>query len=203
MNLPPDENTINNKAVFIDKDGTLIVDVPYNIDPSLIRLSPEAVSGLRLLAGHGYKLIVVSNQSGVAMGYFTESDLRKVEIRLNELLKEERIAIGGFYYCPHHPRGNVDEYSINCKCRKPNDGMLRKAAVDHNIDLWRSWMVGDILDDIEAGNRAGCRSILVGNNHETEWKVTSARIPFAMVRNIDDAANLIIKTEHAFVDQLP
>jgi D-glycero-D-manno-heptose 1,7-bisphosphate phosphatase len=190
------------RAVFIDKDGTLIVDVPFNVDPSRIHLMPDSIDGLRSLQRMGYELIIVSNQSGVAMAYFQEKDLKIVEEKLRRLLEAEGISIHGFYYCPHHPQGRLGEYAIKCNCRKPADGMLRKAAGEHGIDLSESWMIGDILDDIEAGNRAGCRSILIDNSNETEWKWNESRIPFAMVKNIDEAASLIITTQYALLEQL-
>src|SRR5687767_4595107 len=141
-------------AVFLDKDGTLISDVPYNVDPALIELAPTADTALPLLADAGYALIVVSNQSGVARGYFPESDLVAVEVRLRELLAEVNVSLAGFYYCPHHPAGQVARYAGSCECRKPAPGLVLRAAAELGLDLSRSWLIGDILDDIEAGRRA-------------------------------------------------
>src|SRR6478609_3356058 len=147
-------------AVFVDKDGTLINDVPYNVDPSLIELAPGAAEGAALLSAAGFALVVVSNQSGIARGLFPESAIAAVEARIRELLAECEVRLAGFYYCPHHPQGQVERYSMGCDCRKPAPGMLIRAAEELSLDLARSWMVGDILDDVEAGHRAGCRSIL-------------------------------------------
>jgi D,D-heptose 1,7-bisphosphate phosphatase len=179
------------KAIFLDKDGTLIDDVPYNIDPRRMVLSEKAGEGLRLFAELGYRLIVVSNQSGIARGYFTEDAMDAVKQRLSTLLKGEGVDLFAFYYCPHHPQGLVDRYAVDCDCRKPSPGMLLKAAQEHDIDLNASWMIGDILDDVEAGNRAGCRTILLDNDHETEWLISAYRKPDLMVPDILAAARLV------------
>jgi D-glycero-D-manno-heptose 1,7-bisphosphate phosphatase len=183
---------MNRKAVFLDKDGTLINDVPYNVDPELIKLSPDCIKGLQLLQHEGYLLIIISNQSGVARGYFTEADLMPVKTKLKKLLGEHGLKLNGFYYCPHHPEGTVAAYSLNCLCRKPMPGMLLKAAHDMDIDIENSWMVGDILNDVEAGNKAGCRTILIDNGNETEWFVNDLRVPEKMVKNINEAADYIM-----------
>jgi len=182
-------------AVFLDKDGTLIEDVPYNVDPALIRLTAGAVDGLRALHDAGYLLIVVSNQSGIARGYFQEQALGAVEARLRSMLDAAGVPLAGFYYCPHHPDGCVDAYSVECECRKPAPGLLSRAARDHGVSLGRSWMVGDILHDVEAGWRAGCRTILLDVGHETEWEITPARIPDFTVASLDAAARLIINVD--------
>ena len=179
-------------AVFLDKDGTLVVDVPYNVDPDLIRLTPGAVDGLRALHAAGYLLIVVSNQSGVARGYFEESAIEAVEARLRAMLAAAGVPLAGFYYCPHHPDGPVERYAVACECRKPAPGLVERAAREHGIDLGRSWLVGDILHDVEAGRRAGCRTILLDVGHETEWGLTPARTPDFMAPTLLDAAHLVL-----------
>lgn len=180
------------KAIFLDKDGTLVEDVPYNVDPGLIRLTEGAIEGLRLLQYAGYQLIVVTNQSGVARGFFREEDLYPVQKRLRELLASENIALTGFYYCPHHPQGAVAKYTIDCVCRKPQPGMLHRAARECGLQLKDSWLIGDILHDVEAGNRAGCKTVLINNGHETEWELTSIRQPDFIVKNLADAARFIL-----------
>ncbi len=180
------------EAVFLDKDGTLVEDVPYNVDPDHIRLMHHAGDGLRLLHRAGYKLIVISNQSGVARGYFPEAALAAVEQRLRDLLRACDVPLSGFYYCPHHPDGSVPRYAIGCHCRKPEAGLLLRAARDHRVDLQRSWFVGDILNDVEAGRRAGCRTVLLDNGHETEWKLSCERLPHHLVANLAEAARVIL-----------
>jgi histidinol-phosphate phosphatase family protein len=188
---------MNQPAVFLDKDGTLVEDVPYNVDPTLIQLMPGAVEGLRALDAAGYRLIVVSNQSGVARGYFGEDALAVVERRLRELLCDASVELAGFYYCPHYPKGVVPAYAVVCECRKPAPGLLLRAAREQGVDLARSWLVGDILDDIEAGRAAGCRTILLDNGHETEWRLSPPRSPHFKAADLAAAAAII--TAHATV----
>lgn len=185
------------RAVFLDKDGTLVDDVPYNTDPRKISLCCGAGAALRLLTRLDYRLFVVSNQDGVAHGHFNETDLDGVKHRLADLLFREQLSLDGFYYCPHHPEGRVAAYTVPCLCRKPMPGMLLQAAREHDIDLQASWMVGDILHDVEAGNRAGCRTVLVDNGNETEWRLSQRRMPTRVVADIYAAASVICAAEDA------
>ena len=178
-------------AVFLDKDGTLVEDVPYSVDPSRARLMPGSGPALRSLAAGGYRLVVVSNQSGVARGLFPEPALDVVERRLRELLHAEDVELDAFRYCPHLVTGSVRRYAIACDCRKPAPGLLLRASVDLRLDLRRSWMVGDILDDVEAGRAAGCRTILVDVGSETEWVRSPGREPDAVVGSLAAAAAAI------------
>lgn len=179
------------KAVFLDKDGTLIDDVPYNVEPSRIVLSAGAGAALRLLARLDYHLFVVSNQEGIAFGRFDATAMDTVGQRLYDLLLREQLTLDGFYWCPHHPDGSVAPYATTCYCRKPMPGLLLTAAHEHGIDLHSSWMVGDILHDVEAGNRAGCRTILLDNGNETEWRLGPRRVPTRMAPDLYTAAVLI------------
>jgi len=180
------------KAVFLDKDGTLIPDIPYNVDPARICLNEGVAEGLRQLAPREYIFIVVSNQAGVAHGYFEIQALQTVKRRIHRLLSRENITLHGFYFCPHHPEGSVVKYTCQCQCRKPQPGMLLQAARDWNIDLTQSWMIGDILHDVEAGNRAGCRAILIDNGNETEWQLTQNRMPAFTAADFRQAASYIL-----------
>lgn len=183
------------KAIFLDKDGTLIENVPYNVDPKKIQLTNGALDGLKTLHNAGFILIIVTNQAGVAYGRFTESDLVPVHERIKKLLDRSGIPLAGFYYCPHHPDGKVEAYRMTCFCRKPSPGLLFQAAREHNINLAASWVIGDILNDMEAGRRADCRTILINNGNETEWKLTSNRRPHYTVKNLYEGAQLILKEE--------
>lgn len=174
------------KAVFIDKDGTLINNVPYNADPSLVSLQEGAALSLQLLQANGYMLVVASNQSGVGRGLFSEAALMEVSNKIRQLLP---VQLDGFFYCPHLPEDH-------CVCRKPRPGLLLQAAALLNIDLHASWMIGDILHDVEAGNRAGCRTVLLNNGGETEWEVTELRKPDYIAGDLLDAAAFIIANEH-------
>lgn len=183
---------MNKSAVFLDKDGTLIHDIPYNVDPERMTLTPNAAVGLQLLARHGYALIVVSNQSGVALGHFREPALAAVERRLQSLCADAGVELSGFYYCPHASEGHVPGYSFECTCRKPAPGLVVRAACEHYINLERSWLVGDILDDVEAGRRAGCKTVLLTNGNETEWRFGPLRRPNGYAGDLLQAAQLIV-----------
>jgi len=180
------------KAVFIDKDGTLIRDIAYNVDPDKIELEPYAETALRLLSQQDYVFIIISNQAGIARGYFKEKDLQGVTNKVKSLLSPAGIKLDGFFYCPHHPEGVIPEYAVNCSCRKPEPGMILQAADIFDIDLSKSWMIGDILNDVEAGNRAGCRSLLINNGHETRWELNEYRLPEYAASDLLDAAEFII-----------
>ncbi len=191
------------RAVFLDKDGTLIVDIPYNVDPASITLAPGAPEGLARLHKAGYRLVVISNQSGVARGRFAAEALVPVESRLRELLAEVGVPLAGFYFCPHHPEGSVPEYATTCDCRKPKPGMLILAAEELGIDLSRSWFIGDILNDVEAGHRAGCRSVLLDVGNETEWVAGPDRTPDFTASDLLQAANLILQADASLASNPP
>ncbi len=180
-------------AIFLDKDGTLLENVPYNVDPALMRFTPGAIDGLHLLRRADYKLFVVTNQSGVARGLFPEAALGPVRRNLDEMLAKERLKVDGFYYCPHHPKGIVKQYSIDCDCRKPQPGLVLQAAHEHNLKLPVSWLIGDTLNDIECGLRAHCWTVFIDNGNETEWKNGPMRQPHFIVRNLLDAAHLVLE----------
>lgn len=157
-------NTLG-KCVFLDKDGTLIHDVPYNVDIGKIRCYDDIYGPLQRLSAAGYQLIIVSNQAGLAKRYFTEAELHPAFEHLITVLGNEGIAISGYYYCPHAAPDAPEKAA--CLCRKPQPGLLLQAAEDHHIDLSRSWMIGDILADTGAGRAAGCRTILLDRSgHE-------------------------------------
>ena len=179
------------RAIFLDKDGTLVENMPFNVDPEKMRLMPGAVEGGRLLHRAGYLLVVISNQAGVAHGYFQEYELARVKTRLEELLAQAGVPLSGFYYCPHHPAGKVAGYGIICDCRKPAPGLIWRAVCELDIDLTGSWFIGDILDDIEAGRRAGCLTALIDNGNETEWRFSAERIPHVTATDLAQAARRI------------
>ncbi len=183
------------RAVFIDKDGTLVENVPYNVAPKKMHFAPGVAEGLRFLADLQYDFYVVSNQSGVARGYFGQDALVGVEQQLRSMFDRIDVPLHGFYYCPHHPEGMIPKYAVACSCRKPAPGLLLSAARENGIDLKHSWMIGDILDDVEAGRRAGCRTILVENGNEHEWQLSPLRTPHYVVSNFAQAAHKILQVE--------
>jgi histidinol-phosphate phosphatase family protein len=166
--------------------------VPYNIDPTNLRLRDDAGAALQALQYAGYELILVINQSGVALGYFEESALDAVWRALREQLGNYSVQLSAVYYCPHHPAGRVAPYALACDCRKPKAGLLRRAARERGIDLARSWMIGDILDDIEAGRRAGCRTALLDVGSETEWHRSALRTPHYIAPSLALVSNHIV-----------
>lgn len=180
-------------AVFIDKDGTLVHDVPYNVDPRRVVLVDGSGPALARLQAAGFALILVSNQPGVALGRFGEAELDGVWDELRRQLGAYGVRLAGIYYCPHHPAGSRPGYALVCGCRKPRPGLLQRAAREHRIDLARSWMVGDILDDVEAGHAAGCRTVLLDVGSETEWRDGPLRRPDFVVKGFPEAVEGILR----------
>ncbi len=165
------------KAVFLDRDGTIIEDVGYLSDVGQIRILPGAAEAIRLLNSNGFKVIIVTNQAGVARGYFTESRANEINEKLVQLLADRGSVVERIYYCPHHIEGIVEKYKKECNCRKPNPGMIEQAVKELDIDINNSYMIGDKSSDIEAGRRAGCKTIVVGGsiNHQ-ELEVLSQSV---------------------------
>ena len=149
------------KAVFLDKDGTLIDDIPYNVDPALITWKEGCFEALLKLQEAGYLLVIATNQSGMARGYFEEKDMDALIASMTETFRGRGIRLAAYYYSPYLKEGKVKKYAIESDYRKPGAGMLLKGAADLNIDLSRSWMVGDVWKDVVAGNSAGCRTVLI------------------------------------------
>ncbi|WP_374672880.1 D-glycero-alpha-D-manno-heptose-1,7-bisphosphate 7-phosphatase [Ideonella sp.] len=176
-------------AVFIDKDGTLVENVPWNVDPAELRLMPGAAEALQALACGGFALVVVTNQSGLAEGRFSAAQFASLRAALRQMLRERGVTLTDFLHCPH--AASADGRPA-CLCRKPQPGMLHRAARLHGLDLARSWMVGDILDDVEAGRRAGCRSILLDSGGETVWRRTPLRVADHRVDDWIDVAERIL-----------
>ncbi len=149
------------RAVFIDRDGTLVVDKDYPDDPAELEFFDGIPEALKKIEEAGFELVIVTNQSGVARGYFDESTVKKMHAHLREMLNSCGVNLLDIYYCPAHPEAKRERYRNGLERRKPAPGMLLDAAEEHDIDLKSSFMVGDKLSDVRAGKRAGCRSILV------------------------------------------
>lgn len=148
-------------CLFLDRDGVIIEEVHYLADPGRVRLIPGTAAAIARVNALGWPVVVVTNQAGVARGFFPESQVALVHRRLAELLGAEGARINGWHHCPHHPTEGVGPFRIECSCRKPAPGMLLAAAGDMGLALDQGWMVGDKLTDLEAGARAGCRTFLV------------------------------------------
>jgi D-glycero-D-manno-heptose 1,7-bisphosphate phosphatase len=149
------------RAVFLDRDGTLVHPRHYPSSPRDLHLYCNIGPGLTEIQQAGFMVVVITNQSGLARGYFTLDDLHCMHEYLTSELERLGVRLDAIYYWPHQPEGVIPELSIRCNCRKPQPGMLLQAAIDLDLDLQQCWFVGDILDDVEAGNRAGCHTILV------------------------------------------
>ena len=180
------------RAIFLDKDGTLVENVPMSADPDRMRLRAGAADALRRLRDAGFRFAVVTNQAGVALGAFPERALEAVAKRLGALLDGTGVRLEGFHYCPHHPSATISQYRMVCDCRKPAPGLVLNAARALGADVEQCWMVGDILDDVEAGRRAGCRTVLLNTGGETEWILTRSRTPDFVASTFGQVADYIL-----------
>ncbi len=183
------------RALFLDRDGTLVHASHYPSRPEQLRLYENIGPALQILQQrYGFRLIIITNQAGIARGYFKEADLQRMHDYLTHELAALDVHVDGIYHCPHHPEGVVEGLSIRCECRKPQPGMLLRAARDLNLDLKHSWFVGDILDDVEAGNRANCNTILVDLGTES-LPQQPRRVPTFVARNTLHALDIIRHVE--------
>lgn len=153
------------KVVFMDRDGTINVEKNYLYRPEELTFIPGAEAAIKRLNDSGYKVVVVTNQAGVARGYYSEDDVRKLHGFMQEELKKSGAHIDRFFYCPHHPVHGKGKYLCSCNCRKPDIGMFKQAEEIFDIDITNSWMIGDNKGDIEAGIRYGVITILVGTGY--------------------------------------
>lgn len=149
------------RAVFIDRDGTISEEVGYVNHPSRFKLFPYSAEAIKLLNESGWLAILVTNQAGVARGYFTEDVIHSVHRQLTSELEAAGARLDGIYFCAHHPTVGEPPYRVDCECRKPKPGLIMQAAQDFSIDLTQSWMVGDRYSDIEVARNAGLRSAFV------------------------------------------
>lgn len=161
------------KAIFLDRDGTINIETGFLTDAAYMELLPEAAQAIKMINDSGYLVIVATNQSIIARGEATYSQLEQIHNKLETLLGNEGAYIDGLYFCPHHPHsgfaGEIKELKIECECRKPLPGMLIRASIDYNIDLSKSYMIGDRKTDIECGKNAGCKTVFIkGTEEETE-----------------------------------
>jgi D,D-heptose 1,7-bisphosphate phosphatase len=179
-------------AVFLDRDGTINEEVGYLDRLEKLKILPEAFEAIRLINQTGMKAVVISNQSGIARGYFDEAFVESLHVRIQALLMEHNAWIDGFYYCPHHPTEGTGVYRRACTCRKPEPGLLIRAAQELDIDLARSYMVGDMPKDVEAAGRSGAKGILVQTGYGAEHHTFSVQ-PHYIATDILDAVRWIMK----------
>lgn len=161
-------------AVFLDRDGTLNEEVGYLSHPEELRLLPGAAAAVAALNARGIPVVIVTNQSGIGRGYYGWKDFAAVMSRMGTLLAMENAHVDAVYAAPHHEKGQGEYADANHPDRKPNPGMLLRAAEEHGLDLARSWMVGDKAIDVEAGHRAGCRACLVRTGYGAEEEACGA-----------------------------
>jgi len=180
---------ILNKAVFLDRDGTINTSVPYIDDYSKFEFYPKTIKALKLLILNGYKIVIITNQSGIGRGFFSLEKLNRIHKKMLSDLQNNDIILSGIYYCPHVPEDN-------CKCRKPETEMLKSACTDLFIDPHKSYFIGDKMIDVITGKRFGCKSILVKTGcGESEFKLLerSEFIPDKVCTDLLDATNWLIE----------
>jgi len=179
-------------AVFLDRDGTLIRDVGYLSREDQLEILPRVPKAVRLLRAKGFKVVVISNQSAVARGRLAEADLLKINQVLGERLAQSEAPLDGIYYCPHHPTEGIGSYRVECDCRKPKTGMIRRASEDLAIDPSISYVVGDQVTDLELAERVGAEGIWIC---DPEFHKEKSVTPKAhCVKNLWQAANWIINS---------
>ena len=182
-----------NRAVFLDRDGVIVEDPYYTYRTDQLKLIPGSAKAIRLLNENNFITVVVTNQAGIAKGYFTEEDTISFNQSMKQKLMEHDAHIDAIYYCPHHPDAKIEKYKIDCDCRKPKPGMLKDAEKDFNIDLRRSFIIGDRLSDIDAGKCVGCKTIMVLTGYGKKKKKNN-RIDY-IAQNLYDAITKILKRE--------
>jgi D-glycero-D-manno-heptose 1,7-bisphosphate phosphatase len=175
-------------AVFLDRDGTLNVEKEYLYRPADFEFIPGAPEAIFRLNQAGCKVLVVTNQSGVARGYFGLEEVERLHRHIAARLAEHGARIDGFYVCPHHPTEGQGTLRRSCACRKGEPGLLLQAAAEHGIDLARSYMIGDKEADIEAGERAGCTPLLVLTGYGT---ATADKVAADRARRFADLAGAV------------
>ena len=192
--LPPFRSAVEGggrRAVFLDRDGTINVEKNYLYRIADFEFLPGAVAAIHRLKEAGFLVFVVTNQSGVARGYYSLEDVEMLHSHLQEELRRQGTAIDAFYICPHHPEQGLGPWRRQCDCRKGAPGMLLQAAAEFGVDLARSFMVGDKEADIEAGRRAGCTPLLVLTGYGAGTSATLANDPVVRVADLAAAAEWI------------
>jgi D-glycero-D-manno-heptose 1,7-bisphosphate phosphatase len=184
-------------GVFIDRDGTLTEEVGYINHPSRLRLYPWSAQAIKALNQNDLRTIVVTNQAGIARGYFTEDLVTQVHEKLRAEMSREGARIDAIYYCPHHPSVGEAPYRQDCNCRKPKPGMLHRAVQDLGVDLSRSFVIGDRYGDVELAHNAGVRSIFVLSGYglgEYEYQRQNWRVqPDWIAQNLLEATEIIFR----------
>jgi len=184
------------KAFFLDRDGTLIEENQYISSPEQIEIIDGNFDAIRLMNEAGYLVIIISNQSGVARGYFKEDTVPIINSSIEKIFADKNCTIDAFYYCPHFPEGIVPEYSIICDCRKPKTGLIKQAEKDFDIDLSKSYFIGDRLTDVQCGRNAGMEGILLLTGYgKKALAETNEQQDFRIFNNLFEAMKCILNME--------
>jgi len=190
---------VKQRAVFMDRDGTISEEIGYVNHPARYRVFPYASEAVRLLNQSNYLAILVTNQAGVARGYFTEDVIKAVHARLEKELEEDGAHLDAIFYCTHHPSIGEHPYRFNCDCRKPKPGLVTRAAEQFDIDLTESWMIGDRYSDLELARNAGLRAAFVLSGYGLgEWEYQRGvwkTEPDLVAKDLLEAVQLIVKEE--------
>ena len=188
-----------NKAILLDRDGTLIRECNYLCDPALVELERNVLPALQRLRDAGFALAVVTNQSGIGRGLYTEAEFDAVQARVAELLAEGGVELAAAYHCPHHPTAGVGAYLTACPCRKPAPGMLESAVRELELDRAGSFMVGDNLSDVGAGRAAGMRTILVRTGYGAELEARGTAPEADPAERPDFVASDLLEAVEGFI----
>jgi D-glycero-D-manno-heptose 1,7-bisphosphate phosphatase len=182
-------------AVFVDRDGTLLEEANYLDRIERFAFFPYSIDAIRLLSRAGFAVVVITNQSGVGRGMYEESFVTRTHDVMKERLAEAGVRVDGYYYCPHHPEATIERYRQDCECRKPRPGMLRQAARDLDLDLARSFSIGDKWTDVQVGSAAGGRGVLVrtGYGRSSEASLPPDVRPAHIADNVVAAVSWILE----------
>ncbi len=187
---------MKNKAVFLDRDGVINEDYGFVHRIKDFHIYPEVFPALKKLQKAGYKLLIVTNQSGIAVGYYTEEDFKKLTDHMLLVFEKEGIKIDKVYYCPHHPEGIIPELTMRCDCRKPESGMIRQGIKEFNIDPSRSFLIGDKENDIKAAHKEGIKAALVKTGQGLKY-VNNTEADFVGENILDVVENFILADQSA------
>ena len=195
---------MKNRAIFLDRDGVInklvyhgdegIIDTPFTESQfEIVEFVPTAILTLQKA---GYKIIIISNQPGIAKGYYTMKTFEKIRAKMRLVLKKKRTMIDDEFYCLHHPTAKKMKYRKRCTCRKPGIGLIRKASIIHNIDVKNSYFIGDGIVDLQAAKKAGCKSIFIGNVSSTLSEILKEKKlnPVYIAHDLKEASEFIIQS---------
>jgi D-glycero-D-manno-heptose 1,7-bisphosphate phosphatase len=191
---------MKNRAIFIDRDGTLNEEVGYITGISQFRLFDFAAQSIKMINDAGWYAVIITNQAGIARGQYTEAFLRHLHAEMESSLRQRGARLDAIYYCPHHPDFGVPPYRQDCNCRKPKPGLIDKASRDLSLDLKECYVIGDRIRDVETGHAAGARSVMVmtgyGREEYADQRMALTRQPDHVCENLLEAVRWILNNNH-------